>query len=266
MKPGRDEKVLTDWNGLMLRAFADAAAALGRDDYRIVAEQNANFILKTLWDGDRLLHSYKDGRARFNGYLDDYANLADGLFALYELTFEYKWLEAAMRISDRMIEQFWDEENGGFYFTGNDHEALLTRTKDFFDNATPSGNSVAADVLLRLAAVLDRQDYRKKAEDIFLTAAGFMKQYASGFGRMLGAVDFYVGPSQEIALVGEAEKFLSTLRMRYMPRTVVAAGSDDRIALLRDRPMMNGQPTAYVCENFACKQPVTDVAAFEKQL
>jgi uncharacterized protein len=266
VKPGRDEKVLTDWNGLMLRAFADAAAALGRDDYRAVAEANANFILNTLWDGNRLLHSYKDGRARFNGYLDDYANLADGLFALYELTFDYKWLEAAVRISDRMIELFWDDENGGFYFTGNDHEALLTRTKDFFDNATPSGNSVAADVLVRMAAVLDRQDYRKKAEDIFLTAAGFMKQYASGFGRMLGAVDFYVGPSQEIALIGSAENFISSLRTRFMPRTVVAAGSDDRIALLRNRPMMNGQPTAYVCENFACKQPVTDVAAFENQL
>src|SRR6185503_6614756 len=183
--PGRDEKVLTDWNGLMLRAFAEAAAVLGRDDYRKVAEENAEFILNTLWDGTRLLHSFKDGRARFNGYLDDYANFADGLFALYELTFDYKWLEAAVRVSDRMIEQFWDAENGGFYFTGNDHESLLTRTKDFFDNATPSGNSVAADVLIRMAAVLDRQDYRRKAEDVFGTAASFLKQYASGFGRML---------------------------------------------------------------------------------
>jgi len=266
VKPGRDEKVLTDWNGLMLRAFAEAAAVLGRDDYRKVAEENAEFILNTLWDGTRLLHSFKDGRARFNGYLDDYASFADGLFALYELTFDYKWLEAAVRVSDRMIEQFWDAENGGFYFTGNDHESLLTLTKDFFDNATPSGNSVAADVLLKLAAVLDRSDYRKKAEDVFLTAAGFLKQYASGFGRMLAAVDFYLGPSKEIALVGEPDKFLSVLRSRYMPRAVVAAGSDDRVPLLRDRPRLNGQPTAYVCENFTCKQPVADTAGFEKQL
>jgi uncharacterized protein YyaL (SSP411 family) len=143
IRPARDEKVLTDWNGLMLRAFAEAAAALGRDDYRTVAEANADFVLNTLWDGNRLLHSFKDGRARFNGYLDDYANMVDGLFALYQLTFDYKWLDAATRIADRMIEQFWDEESGGFYFTGKDHESLLTRTKDFFDNATPSGNSVA---------------------------------------------------------------------------------------------------------------------------
>ena len=265
VKPGRDEKVLTDWNGLMLRAFAEAAAYLGRDDYRAVAEANATFILNTLWDGNRLLHSYKDGRARFNGYLDDYANLVDGLFALYELTFEYKWIEAAVKIADRMIELFWDGEHGGFYFTGTDHESLLTRTKDFFDNATPSGNSVAADVLLRMAAVLDRQDYRQKAEDVFLTTASFLKQYAAGFGRMLSGIDFYVGPSKEVALVGAPESFLSIVRKRYLPRVVVAAG-DERVALLSNRPMVQGQPTAYICENFTCKQPITDVAEFERSL
>src|SRR5438105_3601168 len=147
VKPGRDEKVLTDWNGLMLRAFAEAAAYFDRSDYRSVAESNADFILTTMWDGARLLHSFKDGRARFNAYLDDYANLEDGLFALYELTLDSKWLNAAMQIADRMIELFWDSEDGGFYFTGKDHESLITRSKDFFDNATPSGNSVAADVL-----------------------------------------------------------------------------------------------------------------------
>jgi hypothetical protein len=266
VRPGRDEKVLTDWNGLMLRAFAEAAAAFERDDYRAVAEANASFILNTAWDGNRLLHTYKDGRARFNGYLDDYANVVDGLFALYQLTFDYKWLDAAVRIADRMIEQFWDADGGGFYFTGRDHESLLTRTKDFFDNATPSGNSVAADVLLRLAAVLERDDYRKKAEDVLRAAAGLLKQYASGFGRMLAALDFYIGPSKEIALIGSPEPFLSVLRKRYTPRMLVAAGPDARIALLRDRPMVNGQPTAYVCENFICKQPVTDLAAFEELL
>ena len=266
VRPGRDEKVLSDWNGLMLRAFAEAAAHFGRDDYRSVAEANANFLLTTMWNGTRLLHSFKDGRARFNAYLDDYANLADGLFALYELTFDYKWLEAALRVADRMIEQFWDSENGGFYFTGKDHESLITRSKDFFDNATPSGNSVAADVLLRMAAVTDRRDYREKAEEVFGTAARLLKQYASGFGRMLAAVDFYVGPTKEIAIVGNPDAFLRILRNQYLPRAVVAGGPAGEIALLRDRPMIDGKPTAYVCENFSCKQPVTDVAAFEEQL
>ena len=145
----------------MLRAFAEASGHLNRDDYRRAAEANADFILTTMWDGTRLLHSFKDGRVRFNGYLDDYANLIDGLFALYELTFDYKWLNTAMQISDRMIQSFWDATDGGFYFTGEDHESLITRPKDFFDNATPAGNSVAADVLLRMAAVTGRDDYRR---------------------------------------------------------------------------------------------------------
>jgi uncharacterized protein YyaL (SSP411 family) len=122
----------------MLRAFAEASAHFGRDDYRSVAEANADFILTTMWDGKRLLHSFKDGRARFNAYIDDYANFVDGLFALYQLTFDYKWLDAAQSVAGRMIDQFWDGENGGFYFTGKDHESLITRSKDFFDNATPS--------------------------------------------------------------------------------------------------------------------------------
>ena len=267
VRPGRDEKVLTDWNGLMLRAFAEAAGHFNRDDYRRVAESNADFILTTVWDGTRVLHSFKDGRARFNGYLDDYANLADALFALYELTFDYKWLEAATQIMDRMIQSFWDTNNAGFYFTGGNHESLITRPKDFFDNATPSGNSVAADVLLRLAAVTGRNDYREKAELIIHTAASLLRQYASGFGRMLAAVDFYAGPSKEIAIAGAPDAFLPLLRRGYFPRAVIAAGAAaDRIALLRDRPMIDGKPTVYVCENFMCKQPVLDLAALEEQL
>src|SRR5947199_4330735 len=267
VRPGRDEKVLTDWNGLMLRAFAEAAGHFNRDDYRRVAESNADFILTTVWDGTRVLHSFKDGRARFNGYLDDYANLADALFALYELTFDYKWLEAATQIMDRMIQSFWDTNNAGFYFTGGNHESLITRPKDFFDNATPSGNSVAADVLLRLAAVTGRNDYREQAELIIHTAASLLRQYASGFGRMLAAVDFYAGPSKEIAIAGAPDAFLPLLRRGYFPRAVIAAGAAaDRIALLRDRPMIDGKPTVYVCENFMCKQPVVDLAALEEQM
>ncbi len=267
VRPGRDEKVLTDWNALMLRAFGEASAHFNRDDYRRAAETNADFILTTMWDGTRLLHCFKDGRVRFNGYLDDYAYLTDGLFALYELTFDYKWLHAALQISDRMIQSFWDANHGGFYFTGENHEPLITRPKDFFDNATPSGNSVAADVLLRMAALTGRDDYRRMAEQIIVSTAGFLKQYASGFGRMLAAADFYVGPSKEVAIIGSADAFLTFLRRRYFPRVVIAAGDGtDRIALLRDRPMMNGKPTAYVCENFTCKQPVLDLAAFEEQL
>jgi uncharacterized protein YyaL (SSP411 family) len=266
VKPGRDEKILTDWNGLMLHAFADAAAYLDRADYRTVAESNAEFIWNTLWDGKQLLHNFKDGRARFNGYLDDYANFADGLFALYQLTFETRWLERAAAIADRMVDQFWDPANGGFFFTGREHESLVARNKDFFDNATPSGNSVACDVLLRMAAVLDRPDYRQKAETTFQAISDLVQQYGAGLGRMISAIDFYVGPSREVAIAGDPNDFLRILRQHYHPRTVVASGPETSAALLNNRPAIGGLPTAYVCENLSCRQPVTDPAQFEKQI
>jgi uncharacterized protein YyaL (SSP411 family) len=273
--PGRDEKILTDWNGLALRAFADAAAYLGRDDYRQIAESNAEFIFKTLWDGNHLLHSFKDGRARFNAYLDDYANVADGLLSLYQLTFEEKWLKRAESLADHIIDNFQDADNGGFYFTDIGHEALITRTKDYFDNATPSGNSVAADVLVRLAALLGRNDLTEKAARLFASTGSHLAQYPSGFGRLLEAIDFYLGPSKEIAVIlagvagasgNEGHSFITAYRKRFLPRTVIAAGETGTVALLRDRPAIDGKSTAYVCENMTCQRPVTDVGEFENQI
>jgi uncharacterized protein YyaL (SSP411 family) len=267
--PGRDEKILTDWNGLALRAFADAAAYLGRDDYRQIAESNAEFIFKTLWDGSRLLHSFKDGRARFNAYLDDYANIADGLLSLYQLTFENKWLKRAESLADHIIDKFQDSDNGGFYFTEIGHEALITRTKDYFDNATPSGNSVAADVLVRLGALLGRKDLTDNAARLFASTGALLAQYPSGFGRLLEAIDFYLGPSKEIAVVvagKEGHSFITAYRKRFLPRTVIAAGETGAVALLRDRPAIGGKSTAYVCENMTCQRPVTDVGEFENQI
>jgi uncharacterized protein YyaL (SSP411 family) len=270
--PSRDEKILTDWNGLALRAFAEAAAYLGREDYRQIAESNAEFIFKTLWDGNRLLHSFKDGRARFNAYLDDYANVADGLLSLYQLSFEEKWLKRAEELTDHIIDKFWDSDNGGFYFTDIGHEALITRTKDYFDNATPSGNSVAADVLVRLGALLGRNDLTDMARRLFESTGALLAQYPSGFGRLLEAIDFYLGPSKEVAVVvsgvsgKDADSFIAAYRKRYLPRTVIAAGETGTVALLRDRAAMGGKSTAYVCENMTCQRPVTDVGEFEKQI
>jgi uncharacterized protein YyaL (SSP411 family) len=273
--PGRDEKILTDWNGLALRAFADAAAYLGREDYRQIAESNAEFIFRTLWDGDRLLHSFKDGRARFNAYLDDYANVADGLLSLYQLTFEEKWLKRAESLADHIIDKFWDSDNGGFYFTDIGHEALITRTKDYFDNATPSGNSVAADVLVRLGALLERNDLTEKAKRLFESTGALLAQYPSGFGRLLEAIDFYLGPTKEIAIIvagvsgvagKDADSFITAYRKRYLPRTVIVVGETGTAALLRDRPALSGKSTAYVCENMTCQRPVTDVGEFENQI
>ena len=266
IRPGRDEKILTDWNGLMLRTVANAASYLDRDDYRELARSNAEFILDTMWNGKRLLHAFKDGEARFNGYVDDYANLADGLTALYELTFDTRWLNTAVEIVECMIEEFWDAEHGGFFFTGKSHESLVARTKEYFDNATPSGNSVAADLLARLGTLLDRQDFREKAERVCKNVADYLERYPSGFGRLLGAADYLVGPSQELGVVGPPEPFLEILRQRYMPRTVIAVGEPDSVAVLNGRTMVDGKPAAYLCENYVCKQPTTDAAVLLKML
>ena len=158
VKPGRDDKVLTAWNGLMLRSFAEAANALDREDYRQVAVRNAGFLLSKLRIDGRLLRSYRDGRARFNAYLEDYACLIDGLISLYEATFDAGWIREAELLAGRMIEKFRDPQSGGFYFTSEDHESLIHRPKEFYDNATPSGNSVAALALLRLWKLTGRRE------------------------------------------------------------------------------------------------------------
>jgi uncharacterized protein YyaL (SSP411 family) len=266
VRPGRDEKILTDWNGLMLRTYADAAGCFGRSDYRQIAESNAEFMLSVMWNGKRLLHSFKDGEARFNAYVDDYANLADGLLGLYELTFEERWLEACIQLTEHMIENFWDEQHGGFFFTSNDHEALVARTKEYFDNATPSGNSVAADLLARLGKLLNRRDFTDKSERICQSVTDYIRRFPSGFGRMLAAGDFLTGPSREVALAGQPDPFLPALRRLYLPRTVVAAGDSDHIALLKNRDAIDGKPTAYVCENYVCSKPTTEVSVFQSLL
>ena len=195
--------------------------------------------------------------------------------SLYQLTFEEKWLKRSESLADHIIDKFQDSENGGFYFTEIGHEALITRTKDYFDNATPSGNSVAADVLVRLGALLERDDFTEKAKRLFASTGAHLTQYPSGFGRLLEAIDFYLGPSKEIAVViagaagasgDEGHSFITAYRKRYLPRTVIAAGETGTIALLRDRPAIGGKSTAYVCENMTCQRPVTDVGEFENQI
>jgi uncharacterized protein YyaL (SSP411 family) len=197
------------------------------------------------------------------------------LLSLYQLTFEEKWLKRAESLADHIIDNFQDADNGGFYFTDIGHEALITRTKDYFDNATPSGNSVAADVLVRLAALLGRNDLTEKAARLFASTGSHLAQYPSGFGRLLEAIDFYLGPSKEIAVIlagvagasgNEGHSFITAYRKRFLPRTVIAAGETGTVALLRDRRVIDGKSTAYVCENMTCQRPVTDVVEFENQI
>jgi uncharacterized protein YyaL (SSP411 family) len=265
IKPGRDEKILTAWNGLMLAAFADAAGVLDNDEYLDIAKRNADFILGEMQAGGRLLRTWKDGRAKLNAYIEDYSNTADGLIKLYEVSGEVRFLREATRLADLMITEFWDEENGGFFFTSNDHEELVVRNKDFSDNATPSGNSVAADILLRLAKFTGDDRYERFAVTTMRLAAAQASRYPQGFGRLLSALEFHLFPTKEVALVGPRGSDLEAcVTRRYLPNTVVAlseissADAAD-VAFLSEKEAIDGSPTAYVCENFTCQRPVTSV-------
>jgi len=276
IKPDRDEKVLTAWNGLMLASFAEAGVILNRRDYTVAARRNAEFVLANLREDGRLLRTWKDGRAKFNAYLEDYAFLSEGLLTLFETTGEVRWLKEALALADRMIDEFWDDESGGFYFTGKSHENLIVRSKDYFDNATPSGNSVAAMVLLRLAALTGRENFRNLATALLREIADQVRRYPSGFGYALSAVDFLLSTPKEVAIVGKDEADIGPLLAetwrKYIPNKVVAPGfaEDSEAAqitpLLLSRPRINNQATAYVCENFTCQQPVTDISALTAQL
>ena len=299
--PGRDEKILAEWNGLMIHAFAEAGAALDRADYVAAAQRAAEFALGRMsesanWPVDegampgtaghvvrnpqsaiRLCRTYKDGRAHLNAYLEDYAAVGLGLFGLYQATFELRWLEAATALAEIVIARFGDDAAGGFFQTSTDHEQLIARRKDFVDSAVPSGNSLAAELLLRLGKLLERPDYAERAVATLRLMAEAMGQQPLAFGRLLGALDFYLNPGQEIAIIGEpaAEEtraLVAEVWRRYLPNSVLACAAPDDAAaqavtpLLAARPQIGGQPTAYVCRNYACQLPVTERAALGSQL
>ncbi|HEV2471902.1 MAG TPA: thioredoxin domain-containing protein, partial [Chthonomonadales bacterium] len=277
VKPGRDEKILTSWNGLMLRSFAEAARHLDRADYLEVAARNAGFLLRELRREGRVLRTYKDGRGRLNGYLEDYAFLADGLLALYEASFDTRWFVEARHLMDEAIALFADRQNGGFFDTGSDHEALVSRPKDIMDNATPAGNSVAAEVLLRLAAFSGEEEYRQRAGDYLRSLADIMVQHPQAFGHALGVLDFAISPVKEIAIIGEVSgagtrNLLGVINKRYLPASVLACAAPgdseaiQAIPLLADRPLKDEQATAYVCQNFACLAPVNTPGELERLL
>ena len=272
IKPNRDEKVLTAWNGLMLAAFADAAAVLDNDEYLEIAKKNAEFISTQMQRDGRLLRTWKDGSAKLNGYVEDYANVADGLIVLYQVSGETKYLVEAKRLAELMITEFWDDEEGGFFFTSNDHEELIVRNKDFYDNATPSGNSVAADVLLRLAKLLGDEKYECFGVSVLRLTASQLPRHPQGFGRGLSAMEFHLGTSKEIVVIGakdnELERFVLS---SYLPDSVVVlstdSDSDSEITpISKDRRMVDGQATAYVCEDFICQRPVTTVEELNELL
>jgi len=271
VKPGRDEKILTAWNGLMLRSFAEAANGLDREDYRRAAVRCAEFLLSHLCRDGQLLRSYKDGQARFNGYLDDYACLADGLISLYEATFDPRWIREAASLAETMVSRFWDPRGKSFYFTSGDHESLIHRPKEFFDNATPSGNSVAAGALLRLWKLTGDSRWSEYAVSVLEGMAGLAGSQPTAFPNLLCVLDDYLGDFKEIAVIGDprredARRLLREIFRSYLPGKVVCCGMDGGLFLLKDKPQIDGKATAYVCENFTCRLPVTAPDALSQML
>jgi uncharacterized protein YyaL (SSP411 family) len=273
--PGLDDKILASWNGLALAAFAEAGRALGRADYIAAAVKNAEFVTVRMRDGDRLLRSWKDGRAKIKGYLEDYAMVGAGLLALYEATFDRRWLDESRRLAEHALALFWDEREEMFFDTGEDQEALVVRPRNLFDNAVPSGTSVAIEWLLRLAILFGEERYEALALKALRPMADLMTRYPSGFGRYLAALDFHLGPVAEVALVwpdGSGPGPLAeTAFRRYMPNRLVVgapAGSPARtgLPLLAERGAADGKATAYVCRRYVCQLPVTDPAALVAQL
>ncbi len=291
--PGRDDKVITSWNALAMKAFAECGAVLGRQDWVDAARKNAEFLLRDLVVKGRLQRTWKDGVAKQNAFLEDYACLSDALVTLYEATFELRWLAEAKKLAEEMLRLFWSEPDGVFFDTASDHDGLFVRPRDIFDNATPSGSSTAANVLLRLAVFTGDRKYEDRALETMKTVRDFAGQAPAGFANWLCALDFHLARRQEVVIIGPpadpaTRELVATARKDYAPNRVLA-GADGPVAglsksaltvpsrlpapadgvaspLLEGRGLVNGNPAAYVCENYVCQLPVTEPEALEAQL
>jgi hypothetical protein len=271
--PGRDDKILASWNGLMLRGVATAARAFGNEDHAKLAFANGEFLFREMVRNGRVMRSHKDGETRIPGFLEDHAAVALGFISLYELTFDSVWIERAQQITQSMIRSFWDDEVNAFFDTASDAEKLITRPRDITDNAMPSGTSLATELLLHLGDLTADEEMRRRATQVLESASAAMSRYPSAFGHLLGAADMAVHGAIEVALIGDRTNDSFTLLERgvaahYVPSLVLAAGipPGDRIALLAQRTQREGKPTAYVCHSYVCDEPVTDSAALAAQL
>ncbi len=279
--PGRDEKVLVSWNGMMISAFAAGAQVLGDARYAKAAREAADFLLKTMrTEGGALLHSYKDGQSRFNAYLDDYACLIDGLADLYQATFEPRYLDEAVLLAEKMIALFHDTEKQGFFYTSSDHEQLIARNKEAHDGSTPSGNSMAAWSLLRLARLCGRSDFEQTAVSTLEFLSTVLSQSPTAAAQALLALDFLLGPTAEIAIVdgtrdAETTAVLAALHRRFLPNKVVvrktATMSDRELPpalapLLMEKAARGEKTTIYLCDHGTCGLPVVGVDGLESAL
>jgi uncharacterized protein YyaL (SSP411 family) len=277
VKPGRDEKVLASWNGLMLSSLAEAASVLGRQDYLNAAVANGSFLLDNMIVNGGLQHVFKDGKARIEGYLDDYAGVIEGLMALHTATLRGKWLRQAVRLANAMVEQFWDESSGVFYDTAGGAPDLIVRPQTSVDGAMPSGSSMATMILLKLSRLTDDNRFEHIAVKSLNSVRELLAHNSLGFGNWLCALDFYLSEPGQVAVIGPASnrrtlELLRALYKTWLPNTVAAvldpndSSRCSELKLFEGREMIDNQPTAYVCRRYSCQAPVTDPVSLEQQL
>jgi len=279
-KPFLDDKILVNWNGLMISAFAMGSKILGEDRYCEVAEKAAAFILSNLLQkSGRLFHRYRDGEAAIDGNIEDYAFFSLGLFDLYECTFNIRYLKEAINLLNKMLELFWDKNEGGFFFTSNDSEELIASQKEIYDGAIPSANSIAALNLFRIARLTMNKEFANKGESLLKTFTKQILQNPMAYSQLLIALDFLLGPSKEIVISGnknalETKQMLSLIYKKFIPNKVIAFRPDSEeakdiislIPFIKNQTPIEGKTTAYVCENYNCKFPTNNIKDLEKLL
>ncbi len=275
IKPGLDDKILTSWNGIMIRGMAMGYQLTGKPEYLEACEKSAEFVLTTLsQDNGLLLRTYRAGKSHLNAYLEDYSYFIAGLIALYEASFEPRWLTEAERLANIMIDQFGDDAGAGFFFTGKAHETLIVQSKSAYDGATPSGASMAIHSLLRLAKHLDNPEFHSKAVETLTLYFHQMERMPSGSGQLLCELAFLLSTPKEIAIVGKkgdpkTEAMLTALHGIYQPNKIVASSESadgETLPLLAGKTQVDNTATAYICENYACQAPTTDVEVFVELL
>ena len=276
IKPFRDEKIIAAWNGLLLSGLAEAIKITGASSCLEASRRTVEFIFGRMFRDGYLLHVYKDGQAKLRGYLDDYAFVALGLLDLYEVLFDRSLIDRAMQLADIMLQEFWDERGGGLFYTGKSHVPLISRAKPVFDASIPSGNAIAAQLLLRLYHLVGAEDYHTRAETILRSYYDAMVSQPFGFAHMLCALDQYLHPAKEIVIVGERSDARTTdlikeIHSLYLPNKAVlifAPGESlEKVSpLMVGKQQIDGRPTAYVCQNFTCSAPVTSWAELKRLL
>jgi uncharacterized protein YyaL (SSP411 family) len=267
IKPFRDEKIIAAWNGLALSGLAEAIKVFNPTACIDAVNRTIEFVFRKMFRDGFLLHTYKDGQAKLLGYLDDYAFVAIGLLDVYEAIFDRSALERSIQLTDIMVREFWDEKDGGFFYTGKSHEQLISRMKPVFDGSVPSGNALATQLLLRLFHITGDDDYRKRAEKVLRSYYDAMESQPFGFAHMLCALDFYLNKPKEVVLVGnksdpETAALVKEIHKLYLPNKVVQLVDPNQALekispLLQGKSQIDGKPTAYVCYDFTCSAPVT---------